>query len=461
MRFLAIDLGSSYIKSALINLKTKEILEKSKTAVAGKLYNKNELVHEVNMSLVLSTILTLINEYRQRCSSLKGIVLSTQMHGFVLSDAAYGEDVYVSWQDARCLCPMPGSEKSYLDHLKEMFSPEEMRSTGVYLKPALGMCNLYALLHARNFQTGKNAEIFTLGSYIISKLTGQNVCHISNAAPLGLVDIEAGAWREDLIEKAGFSGLRFPRITSGYEACGIYHVDDEDIPVFPDMGDVQCAVLGCGAGDGDAVINMATAGQVIMVRDTTDIGRADPSYYEVRPYFGRWYCHMVSRMPSGRNLDVLIDFLRDVGKRIYASSLSREEVWNRFLSDFSIGDAQGLQVDVSFYELPERLSDGAIHHIDRANLTLDNLFNAALNDIGSIYQHYIKMLGGESAPARNLIFSGGAIRNNPVLQDILSRTTGLPGRLSPMEDEVYAGLMQVSLWCAGLQETEKSIALEA
>ena len=33
---------------------------------------------------------------------LEGVLLSTQMHGFVL------DGVYVSWQDARCLDPLEG-----------------------------------------------------------------------------------------------------------------------------------------------------------------------------------------------------------------------------------------------------------------------------------------------------------------------------------------------------------------
>lgn len=78
----------------------------------------------------------------------QGIILSTQMHGFVLSDPDYGPDVYISWQDARCLCPMPGTNGSYLAYLEKLISPDLMRSTGVYLKPALGMCNLFALIAA-------------------------------------------------------------------------------------------------------------------------------------------------------------------------------------------------------------------------------------------------------------------------------------------------------------------------
>ena len=109
----------------------------------------------------------------------------------------------------------------------------------------------------------------------------------------------------------------------------------------------------------------------------------------------------------------------------------------------------GVRVDISFYELPEKLSDGSITGIDRSSLTLDHLMSAAFNDIGKIYGHYLRVLNTNRRPAMGLVFCGGAIRNNPFIQDIIQRECGLSGRLSPMEDEVFAGLSQIARRCSG------------
>ena len=134
------------------------------------------------------------------------------MHGFVLGDT------YVSWQDTSCLKKNPDGI-SYLDELKEKISREDMRRTGVYLKPSLGLCNLYAILGEGN--QGREEEIFTLGSYLIHRLTGRNCCHITNAAPWGLVDLETKDWDPELLRKLSFDRMRFPEIArEDTQVCG-------------------------------------------------------------------------------------------------------------------------------------------------------------------------------------------------------------------------------------------------
>lgn len=257
-----------------------------------------------------------------------------------------------------------------------------------------------------------------MGSYLIAKLTGRNVCHISNAAPLGLADIRTQAWREDLIKLTGLSALTFPLLQGDMAPCGEAMIKGQKMLVYPDIGDVQATVRGTDVQPGDVIVNMATAGQVIMVKSDMDIGSADPSYYEVRPYFNGEYCHVISRMPSGRNLDVLIDFFRDAGERLFDRSLSRDEIWRRLMETAQVEDNQGLTVDVSFYELPEKLVDGSIQHIDRSNLTVDHVLGGALANIGQVYGHYIRLLAGNEA--KRLVFCGGAAWGNPLLQRALA-----------------------------------------
>ena len=53
----------------------------------------------------------------------------------------------------------------------------------------LFLCNLYALFRQGKLERGGEARVYTLGAYLIEKLTGNSVCHITNAAPMGFANI--------------------------------------------------------------------------------------------------------------------------------------------------------------------------------------------------------------------------------------------------------------------------------
>lgn len=445
MCYIAIDLGSSFAKLALLDAKTDSVLKTRRHAMLARIPCADEHIHEMDMDAIMGVVLEGLNDLR-RDEKIDGILLSTQMHGFVLSGPRIPREVYISWQDARCLAPMAPGGQSYMEHLSQLIRPEDMRNCGVYLKPALALCNLYAYKEQQGADILQGAALDSLGSRVIFHLTGRRVCHLSNAAPMGLADIETCTWREDLLKKAGIPPLSLPRLADDLEPCGLWN----GIPVYPDVGDVQTAVLGGGAEENDVVANMATASQVIMVRARGPLGGRNPAVIEVRPYFGGKYLHTISRMPGGRNLEVLIAFLREAGERIYGASLETGEIWQRILKGFAPGDSHGLSVDVGFYELPERLEGGCIGGINRANLTLDNLINAAMRDMGGIYKRYVDMLC-EGTPAHSLIFCGGAIRNNLHLQRQIAQAIGLPWRLSAMDDEVFRGHIRIARSLEGLQ----------
>lgn len=445
MVYIAIDIGSTYIKSSLLNTQTGEIMGRNRIAVSEKLHLESPLRFEVEMDEIYDSVKRILDGYTSARSDIAGILLSTQQHGFVYSDPNFPRDKYISWQDARCLEPIDDRGTTVLDLLKAQISVKEMRATGVYLKPALGMCNLYALIRERGGIIPKGAKLYTLGSYLIEKLTGVNACHMTNAAPIGLADIHHGCWHQALIKKLGFESIEFPRLMCAMEVCGYYEADGRYIAVYPDTGDVQTSIRGGGTVEGDVAVNMATAGQVCMVHRSCNMGRGDPQYYEVRPYFDGLYCHTISRMPSGRNMDVLIELIEEIGARVFGQTLTHAEIWKRLGNCGGSGETHGLVVDTSFYEMPEKLADGAIMHIDRANLNLENLFGAVYADMGRVYAHYIHLMEeAVGQKATRMVFCGGAVRNNEWIRQALVRAVGLPGMPSPASDEVHEGMMKIA-----------------
>lgn len=440
-RYIAIDIGSSYIKSAVLDPSGVGLLVQDKLPAIPKIVHTDPHLFELPAQAIVDKVRRIIDGYAAAYPGIGGVLLSTQMHGFVYSCG--GEDVYVSWQDTRCLKPMDSGGTSYLDYLKTLLSPIDMAHCGVYLKPSLGLCNLYALLPERP----ADGVLYTLGSYILAALTGNNVCHISNAAPLGLADARTGQWDRTILEKLGFGDMTLPRIAaSDFEVCGVYRcpINGQDIALYPDFGDQQAAILGCMAGDRDVVVNIATAAQLAQITDSFM-----PGPYEIRPYFEGKYLNVISNMPGGRNLDVLIGFLGDTAQLLCGERPSTAQIWQQVLRDFT-GDSGELGVDMRFYDTPGHLRGGAITGIMPENFSVQTLFAAAFADIAATYDRTVGTLcDGKSAPER-LVFSGGVSWKTPQLLHTVSQQAGLPYTLSAFPDEVLAGLYRTALVCVGV-----------
>lgn len=384
----------------------------------------------------------IIEKCAEMTADIGGILFSTQQHGCVLHHPERAADTYISWQDTRCLKTNPATGQSYLEELSKLLPPEVMLKTGVPVKPALALCNLYTLFQEEALSRQGDIRVYTLGSYVIEKLTGNNICHITNAAPLGFVNLYEGCWDAEILERTGLDFIRLPEITADIICCGTYKTRTLTLPVYPDLGDVQTSVYGTGAKSGDMIINIGTSGQLIMIRDDYE-----PGEYEIRPYYDNNFCYVISRMPGGRNFDVQIDYLRQVGEKIFGIALDREEIWSRIHNRCVLSDTEGLEVDCSFYELPDRLADGKILHINHVNFTPEHVIVATAIDYGRQYRHFAQVICKGRPFQGTLFFSGGAVLNNPFLKNAIQREMGCGKVVSASKDEVYGGMFHLAKRC--------------
>ena len=433
MHFLAVDIGSSYIKSALLETGSMTITEVVKIPSPQRLPNANPYAYEVDAAVLYQTFEAVITPYLDRHKSISGLLLSTQMHGCVVSTG--GRDIYISWQDTMCLAEDPGTGNRYLDRLRSLFRPEDYADSGIPIKPASAFCNLYA--RNRSVPFPQDTPLFTLGSYVIYRMTGKNICHITNAAPMGMVNLRERKWRYDLWDRAGLNMFIMPEITTDFKPCSTFLYKGRNLAVFPDIGDQQAAMLGMGVQKGDVAVNIGTAGQIIRISDVFTV--AD---YEIRPFLPGLFLEVISRMPSGRNFDVVVNFISEIGQEIFHCTPEKKEIWENLYREFSLDNAEGLEADISFYDQPDRLADGSIRHINNNNLTLRNLMSALLCDLGMVYAHYLNVLCKDEKPER-LLFCGGAVANNPMIMSAVGKATGIPTKLFK-GDEVMTGLLKIS-----------------
>lgn len=451
MKYIGIDLGSSVIKAVLLDLDRHQMIAQHKLASPQKRPHPNPNSFEIPADRLVEIVKSFIDRYTREQDDIEGIVISTQMHGFVYS-VPERDDMYISWQDMRCLDKMPEENRTYLKWLEDHIAPGLMENNGVYVKPSLGACMLYTLLE-EDSTIRRDGTLYTLGSYIIHALAGKNICHITNAAPLGLVDLLHHCWDEKMLEKLCLNEINLPRLAENdYEVCGEYVSNNCRLKVHPDYGDMQVAILGSGIGVGDVVVNVATAGQVI--RYDQDFR---PGNYEIRPYYEDSYLYTISNMPSGRNLDVLIRFISETIEKIMGERPDEQFIWKK-IHEADLKKDEDLKVNTAFYKNPYSHDGGAIQGITQTNLHLTTLFYAAFRDMVETYWQFIQKLGKNADAIRRIVCAGGVNWKTPEIRTMLEQVSGKPCCLSPMADETLSGMYHLSLVCSGICSTLEECA---
>jgi sugar (pentulose or hexulose) kinase len=426
MYYLTLDIGSSYIKSAVFDIVQLKMFGVAKWNTPGKMSSKLPGRYEVDAESILRIVVQAIEAQLKRFPGIRGIVLATQMHGFALTDLT-GKPVtpYISWQDERCLEPMPGSTESCLSRLQTTLPQQLLQFAGVPLKPGLALCNLYHWLAGQDVPLARGSKLHfcTLGSYITSGLTGAHATHITNAAATGFVDIVKREWNTELIQAVGGDALIFPELRGEFEPVGSYRSGKRSIPVYPDIGDQQASVLGSlSTAKSELVVTIGTAGLLSKIDDQFHSGP-----YEIRPYFGGSYLYTVTRIPGGRNLD------GDSGSAGTAGA---------------VGDTR-LQVNLGFFPQQQGVDRGGIERIGANNLHTGPLFRAALDSLAEVYDSQIDKLYPDRSQLKRLVFTGGVAVKAKLLAKLIADRAGCQGDFAPLPCESLSGLLRIAMVCAG------------
>jgi sugar (pentulose or hexulose) kinase len=466
MYYLTLDIGSSFIKSAVFDIVQLKMFGEAKWNTPEKMPSKLPGRYEVDAESILIIAVQAIETQLRRYPGIRGIVLATQMHGFVLTDLA-GKPItpYISWQDERCLEPIPGSTETCLSRLQSTMPQQLLQSAGVPLKPGLALCNLYHWLAGEDVSINRGSKLrfCTLGSYITSGLTGAHATHITNAAATGFVDIVKRDWNTELIRAVGgyaADTLNFPELRGEFEPVGSYRSGKLAIPVYPDIGDQQASVLGSlSTAKSELVVTIGTAGLLSKIDDQFCNGP-----YEIRPYFGGGYLYTITRIPGGRNLDVLVRFIRNIGQSVFAAEFSEDVLWAKLLQlaeqsgdSGKVGNAGNtsdvsdtkLQVKLGFFPQQQGVDCGSIERIDSDNLHPGSLIRAALESLAEVYDSQINKLYPDRSQLKRLVFTGGVAIKAKLLAKLIADRAGCPGDFAPLPCESLSGLLRIALVCAG------------
>ena len=376
MRMIALDLGSTFTKAALLVDGTVQEERQMPTPAPAC---KDGERFEIDAEAYYQQVAALIDGFVAG-TSVDGLLLSTQMHGYVLTDAAMQPVTpYISWQDKL------GAK--HLPSLRNFLTDADVYPSGVPLKGNLALCSLLAR-RAEGEEIPEGACFHTLGGYIIARLTGRHVCHMTNAAPTGLADIRKGCWNDVLLKKTGLFMLRMPEIVDCIKPVGMYR----GIAVYPDIGDQQVCAYGADLQlEHSLHVNVGTAGLLGALCKTFKVDRC-----ESRPWLEKGcYLRTVSGLLGGRYIQAL--------RETYDGS--DDEVWAMLTrAPDAKASAVYQEVAASYHEAAERMD----------------------------------------FPVRALCYSGGCVLKNPALRSCVEAAFALAGDSCTMRSDIWKGMLKLA-----------------
>jgi sugar (pentulose or hexulose) kinase len=443
MRFVAIDLGSSFLKGAVLDLAARSFDHVRRRPFPSALPNLPQHHFEVEPRQVVAATRELIEELLAIAPDSAGLVMCSQMHGLVLADDR-GESLsnIITWRDQRALEPHPSGSGSVFEHLRQAIGPKDRLALGNELRPGLPLCALFWMVTRGELPNG--AIPVALPDFVLAQLChAAPACEPTIAAAQGALDLRAGDWHRPLLARLGLGQLRWPAIQDSRRPVGELHIAERTLPCYPAIGDQQCALLGAALAPGELSLNISTGSQVSLLREELTDGD-----YQVRPFFdGRWL-NTITHIPAGRALEALIRLLSELAE---GQGAPIEDPWGYIARAVAATEDTDLEIDLAFFA--SALGDrGEIRNIHEGNLTIGHLFRAAFTRMAATYLACAQRL----APARDwrrLVFSGGLAQNLPILRELIVERFGVAYRVCATPEDTLQGLLTLALVCSGQAAT--------
>jgi len=455
--FIGIDIGASFIKGALFDLKdfkVKKIVKYPSPTSEIKGKNLNAVRFEVNCDLYEKRVRKIIDEILKIKRKIDGIVFCTQMHGMVLVDDDLRQITpFIGWQDDR-LHEIAKINKTWLDLLNQKLKKVNLSNTGIKYRSGLMGSTLFWLSENGILKKNKKATALFLGDYIAAKLTnGKKLAHPTNACGAGLFDTKNNVWDGKILKALNIDKSYLPEVVPTGSIVGYFGKNEKKIPVFVSTGDLQTAILGSQTGLGkekDFCINIGTGSQVSFISKDFIVGN-----YDIRSYFDNTYLNTITFIPGGRALNTVIGLVEEIGDKIFGKR--NIDVWEKMEKLISKKiDSEGMIADVSYYKNSiTRGEGGSFTNILEKNLTAENMLFSALEGMVNNYWIAYKRIENSNRKYR-ITCAGGLVRKLERMRFLLEKKFGRKISLAKYEEETLAGLFIFSLICSGKFSTVKN-----
>ena len=422
MKALGLDIGTTTVSAVVVE--NRKVLSSLTLKNDSFLPTDHSWEKIQNPNYIREVAFQAVSALLEQHPDVERIGITGQMHGIVyLDDKGNSVSPLYTWQDGR-------GDQSYTDGKSYAVYLSEL--TGYSLATGFGMVTHFYNL--KNDLIPENASVFsTIHDYIAMLLAGNTVpvTDASDAASLGVFQIEQGCFDKAALEKAGIETAILPIVAE--EACvGNYQ---GKIPVYVAIGDNQASFLGATGGEVNAIlVNVGTGSQFSAYTKEylTCTG------LETRPFPGG-YLLVGASLCGGRAYALLEKFFRDA---IYA--MAGEEVdscydgMNRLLE---LGRPEDVPNLVPLFQgtRQEPSLRGSITGLSTENFSPRHLVWATLEGMSSeLHGMYLQYLNAGGKPAK-LIGSGNGLRKNTHLQNCFTKLFEQPLAMSECTEEAATG----------------------
>jgi sugar (pentulose or hexulose) kinase len=438
MTFLAIDVGTSFIKAAVLDLDTLRVTHVQRLPPPESIAGLPPLFVEIDAEAVAGVVRDLIERLVPLAPDCRGIVMCGQMGGVVLTDEhGIALSNYISWRDQRTLQPHPNGGGSYFDVVRQRLGPTIMRQLGHEVRPGLALALLFWLAKQRLLPRGPAIPTL-LPDFVLAKL-----CHTAPRTEAtqatGTINLETGDWHREAIAALGLDGLRWPKLIDYREPVGEFRIAGRSLLCYPVVGDHQCSLAGALLGDDELSLNISTGSQVSRLAD-----RWQPGDFQTRPYFDGRFLNTITNLPGGRALDALVRLLTEIAD---AQRIDLPDPWSYVSSQAATVIDTDLDMTTTFFA--GALGDhGSITNIREDNLTVGHLFRAAFRNMADNYLACALRMSPDRTWSR-LAFSGGLVNKlDPLRAEIVNRFA-CPHRVCPSAEDGLQGLLVLALTISG------------
>jgi sugar (pentulose or hexulose) kinase len=413
--FLGIDIGSSFLKAAIIDPDGAGLAETARVPFPAFLPGLPGTHREVDPRAIMDAAEALLCDLAR--ADCEGIVLCGQMHGFILVNAR-GEAIsnYISWLDQRVT-------PAEFDRIAALVSEQERQEVGNEFRASIALAQLYWLRKHGELPSGQATPV-SIADYVAGRLCqAAPFMDPTQAAAFGALRLATNEWHRDLIGKLGLDSLRWPEVRPSGSVVGCR----QGVRCYVSVGDQQCALAGALLEEGELSINIGTGSQVAMLsRQLT------ASACQTRPYFSGRFLRTITHIPAGRALSALIGLLTDLGG-------TPDDVWEKIAKAVDAVPETDLRAAITFFPGPCG-SSGSLENLHEGNMDAGHVFRAVFESMARNYEMCARRLDPEHAAAR-IVFSGGVARQIAILRELTAGALQLPYRLSPHAEDTLYGLM--------------------
>jgi sugar (pentulose or hexulose) kinase len=437
MRYLGIDLGTSFIKGAVLDLETLSVGEVRQVRVPSPLPGLPPLRTEYDPESFVIAARRIIEELLIEAPDCRGVLMCGQMGGLVpVSPRGEAISNYVSWLDRRLLEPHPSGGGSFYEVFLSRLTGDDWSALGREIRPGTPLS--YLFWFAENRGREPIPGVATLPDFVMARLCNSTpATHPSNA--VGAIHLGKREWHYPLFNRLGFGNVRWPDLREINQPVGEVRAGGRRLLCHPPVGDHPCALVGALLEFGELSLNISTGSQVSLRSEVVE-----PGDWQTIPFFDGQFLKRISNLPAGRALSALVRLLSELAE---AEGVTLADPWNYIAKAAVSKPSTELRANLAFFPTP--LGDsGSLTHLREENLTVGDLFRAAFINMADNYYEAARRLSPAQA-WRRLVFSGGLAQKLELLRALVAEKLQKEYRLCSAADDTLQGLLALALVVSG------------